>query len=190
MSPAGEFLPLSCSEGNISSFSPLTSCFNHFTAASEKGRPGIEIGSISFLFFESLFTCQKRKPEKFHSKEAALINDRVLCCLLVVTLNLCWAALLAVEFYSNPLALFVLQLKHLDSSIINISDDIYLFTNDRKASRKKPVWSIFFFLDRITVRPTFVIFLWSGYSKQTIYYGLLNLVLLEENKEPHCCYQK
>ena len=89
MSPAGEFLPLSCSEGNISSFIPLTSCFNHFTAASEKGRPGIEIGSVSFLFFESLITCQKRKPEKFHSKEAALINDRVLCCLLVVTLNLC-----------------------------------------------------------------------------------------------------
>ena len=40
--------------------------------------------------------------------------------------------------------MFVLQLKYLDSSINNISNDIYLFTKDRKASTKKSIWSILF----------------------------------------------
>lgn len=86
ISPAGEFLPLSCSKGtrkkklqalcsfdllisvtNICSFGLLVSCFNHFTAATEKGRLGIEIGSVSFLLFESLITCQNRNPEKSYT---------------------------------------------------------------------------------------------------------------------------
>lgn len=103
----------------------------------------------------------------------------LLSCLLVVSLHLCWAVLFAVTFIYNPHTFFVLHFRHLDSSInssINISNDIYLFTEHQTSSSKR-IWSIFFWTIKQnksfpTDRPTLAIFWWTCNTKQKIYYGL------------------
>ena len=88
----------------------------YVTVATEKGRPVLRLFPWGFffclfvLFFESLIKCQNRNPEIFCSKEAILKNHCVLCCLLVLSSNLCWVALFAMEFLYNPLIEGVLSL--------------------------------------------------------------------------------